>query len=205
MGARRSRPGSSSRADHSSVGRFAATRVTEKHLDRERAPALCRPRAAELELFAGSLEASSSRAVPTVIFAAQHLASPDQGHSLYSPEGLTRPDARRCHPAKALVRPGGASSNPNPSSRSGRCGRVGQVTTPLEDLLARHVENGTIQGAVALLGRGDDVELAAVGVASDDGRAMPADAIMRIQSMTKVITSVALRLVESGRLRLDQS
>jgi len=80
------------------------------------------------------------------------------------------------------------------------------VTTPLEDLLARHVENGTIQGAVALLGRGDDVELAAVGVASDDGRAMPADAIMRIQSMTKVITSVAaLRLVESGRLRLDQS
>ena len=80
------------------------------------------------------------------------------------------------------------------------------MTTPLEDLLARHVENGTIQGAVALLGRGDDVELAAVGVASDDGRPMPADAIMRIQSMTKVITSVAaLRLVESGRLGLDQS
>jgi CubicO group peptidase (beta-lactamase class C family) len=80
------------------------------------------------------------------------------------------------------------------------------VTTALEDLLARHVETGTIQGAVALLGRGDDVEVTAVGVASDDGRPMPADAIMRIQSMTKVITSVAaLRLVESGRLGLDQS
>jgi CubicO group peptidase (beta-lactamase class C family) len=80
------------------------------------------------------------------------------------------------------------------------------VTNALEDLLARHVETGTIQGAVALLGRGDDVEVAAVGVASDDGRPMPADAIMRIQSMTKVITSVAaLRLVESGRLGLDQS
>jgi len=80
------------------------------------------------------------------------------------------------------------------------------VTTALEDLLARHVETGTIQGAVALLGRGDDVEVAAVGVASDDGLPMPADAIMRIQSMTKVITSVAaLRLVESGRLGLDQS
>ena len=65
------------------------------------------------------------------------------------------------------------------------------MTTALEDLLARHVEIGTIQGAVALLGRGDDVEVAAVGVASDDGRPMPADAIMRIQSMTKVITSVA--------------
>jgi CubicO group peptidase (beta-lactamase class C family) len=76
----------------------------------------------------------------------------------------------------------------------------------LEDLLARHVETGTIQGAVALLGSGNDVEVAAVGVASDHGRPMPADAIMRIQSMTKVITSVAaLRLVESGRLGLDQS
>jgi CubicO group peptidase (beta-lactamase class C family) len=80
------------------------------------------------------------------------------------------------------------------------------VTTALEDLLVRHVETGTIQGAVALLGRGVDVDVAAVGVASDDGRPMPADAIMRIQSMTKVITSVAaLRLVESGRLGLDQS
>ena len=80
------------------------------------------------------------------------------------------------------------------------------MTTALEDLLARHVDAGTIQGAVALLGSGDDVEVAAVGVASDDGRPMPADAIMRIQSMTKVITSVAaLRLVESGRLGLDQS
>ena len=64
------------------------------------------------------------------------------------------------------------------------------MTTALEDLLARHVETGTIQGAVALLGRGDDVEVP-VGVASDDGRPMPADAIMRIQSVTKVITSVA--------------
>ena len=35
---------------------------------------------------------------------------------------------------------------------------------------------------------------------------MAKDAIMRIQSMTKVITSVAaLRLVEAGRLELDQS
>jgi len=80
------------------------------------------------------------------------------------------------------------------------------VTTALSDLLARHVETGTIHGAVALLGRGDDVEVAVVGVASDDGRAMPADAIMRIQSMTKVLTSVAaLRLIESGRPGLDQS
>jgi CubicO group peptidase (beta-lactamase class C family) len=75
------------------------------------------------------------------------------------------------------------------------------VTTALEDLLARHVETGTIQGAVALLGRGDDVEVAALGVASDGGRPMPADAIMRIQSMTKVITSVAAPLGRVGAAR----
>lgn len=31
------------------------------------------------------------------------------------------------------------------------------MSTALEDLLVRHVETGTIQGAVALLGGGDDV------------------------------------------------
>jgi CubicO group peptidase (beta-lactamase class C family) len=80
------------------------------------------------------------------------------------------------------------------------------MSTALEDLLVRHVETGTIVGAVALLGCGRDAEVVAIGAASDDGRPMRADAIMRIQSMTKVITSVAaLRLVESGRLGLDQS
>jgi len=78
------------------------------------------------------------------------------------------------------------------------------VTTALEDLLVRHVEAGTIPGAVAVLGS-DDVEVVAVGVASIDGDPMPDDAIMRIQSMTKVITATAvLRLVEAGRLGLDQ-
>jgi CubicO group peptidase (beta-lactamase class C family) len=80
------------------------------------------------------------------------------------------------------------------------------VTSALEELLIRHVQAGTIPGAVAALGRGDDLEVAAVGVASDDGRPMRADAIVRIQSMTKPITAAAaLRLVESGRLGLDQS
>ena len=73
------------------------------------------------------------------------------------------------------------------------------MTTALQDLLARHVETGAIPGAVALLGRDDDVEVVCVGVASDDGRPMTADAIMRIQSMTKVITSfAALRLSSRG-------
>jgi CubicO group peptidase (beta-lactamase class C family) len=80
-----------------------------------------------------------------------------------------------------------------------------RVTSALEELLIRHVEAGTIPGAVALLGSGD-VGVVAAGVASIDGGPMRDDAIMRIQSMTKAITSVAaLRLVEAERLGLDES
>ena len=79
------------------------------------------------------------------------------------------------------------------------------VVSELERFLVRHVEAGTVPGAVALRG-GHDPEVVAAGVASADGRPMRDDAIMRIQSMTKAITSVAaLRLVEAGRLGLDQS
>jgi CubicO group peptidase (beta-lactamase class C family) len=79
------------------------------------------------------------------------------------------------------------------------------VTGVLEDLLRRHVEAGTVPGAVALLGSGD-LPVVAVGVAAVGGGPMRDDAIMQIQSMTKPITSVAaLRLVEAGRLGLDQS
>lgn len=99
-------------------------------------------------------------------------------------------------------------NQPGPESvgRSGRCSKVSCATKALENLLVRQVETGTIHGAVALLECRDDVEMVAIGVASDEGRPMRAAAIMRIQSMTKVITSVAARrLVESGRLRMDES
>src|SRR5262249_15234629 len=80
-----------------------------------------------------------------------------------------------------------------------------RVSAALRELLIRHVDVGTIPGGVALLGAGN-VELVTAGVASVGGGAMGEDAIMRIQSMTKAITSVAaLRLVEAGRLELDQS
>ncbi|HEX4060437.1 MAG TPA: serine hydrolase domain-containing protein [Streptosporangiaceae bacterium] len=79
------------------------------------------------------------------------------------------------------------------------------MSTALRELLIRHVDAGTIPGGVAVLGAGN-VEVAAAGVVSVGGGPMGADAIMRIQSMTKAVTSVAaLRLVEAGRLRLDQS
>jgi CubicO group peptidase (beta-lactamase class C family) len=79
------------------------------------------------------------------------------------------------------------------------------VSTPLEDLLVSHVERGTIPGAVAVVGHADsEPEIVAVGSSAIDGPVMQTDAIMRIQSMTKAITSVAaLRLVADGRLHLD--
>jgi CubicO group peptidase (beta-lactamase class C family) len=79
------------------------------------------------------------------------------------------------------------------------------VSTELRELLIRHVDCGTIPGGVALLGTGN-VGVVTAGVASVGGGPMAAGAIMRIQSMTKAVTSVAaLRLVEAGRLGLDQS
>jgi CubicO group peptidase (beta-lactamase class C family) len=67
------------------------------------------------------------------------------------------------------------------------------------------VEAGTIPGAVAVHGA-DNAAVIATGLAAVGGRPMRDDAIMRIQSMTKPITAVAaLRLVEAGRLGLDQN
>ena len=57
------------------------------------------------------------------------------------------------------------------------------MISALEELLRRHVEAGTIPGAVALLGFGD-VAVVAAGLAAVGGAPMRDDAIMRIQSMT---------------------
>ncbi len=79
------------------------------------------------------------------------------------------------------------------------------MTTPTVELLHRHVEAGTVPGAVALLGS-DDPEIVAAGTAAADGTPMRTDAIVRIQSMTKAVTTVAaLQLVEAGLIGLDQS
>jgi CubicO group peptidase (beta-lactamase class C family) len=86
-----------------------------------------------------------------------------------------------------------------------RGGTIAGVSRELRELLIRHVDAGTIPGAVAVLGAGS-AEVVAAGVASIGGDPMGENAIMRIQSMTKGITSIAaLRLVEAGRLELDQS
>jgi CubicO group peptidase (beta-lactamase class C family) len=91
------------------------------------------------------------------------------------------------------------------SQLSGACGIVTPVSEDLQQLLDRHVAAGAAPGVVAIIGNDDGAEVVTAGVASLGGAPMPADAIMRIQSMTKVITAVAtLRLVENGELDLDQ-
>jgi hypothetical protein len=68
-------------------------------------------------------------------------------------------------------------------------GTIAEVSTALRELLVRHVDAGTIPGGVALVDAGN-VEVVTAGVASVGGGPMGKDAIMRIQSMTKAITSV---------------
>ena len=78
------------------------------------------------------------------------------------------------------------------------------MSADLQQLLDRHVAAGTAPGIVAIIGTDDSAEVATSGVVAAGGPPMPADAIVRIQSMTKAITAVAaLRLVESGDLELD--
>ncbi|MFG3072666.1 serine hydrolase domain-containing protein [Streptomyces sp. NPDC048225] len=77
--------------------------------------------------------------------------------------------------------------------------------TALSATLQRHVDDGTVPGAVALMARGDDVEAVAVGQVDADGSApMTRDSLFRIASLTKPIVAAALLgLVEDGLLALE--
>lgn len=73
----------------------------------------------------------------------------------------------------------------------------------VQQVLERAVEEGVVPGAVALVARGDEVWSQAYGAMSLGGPPMRTDAIMRIQSMTKPLTTVAALLaVQEGRLSL---
>ncbi|MCO1338680.1 penicillin-binding protein [Kocuria polaris] len=74
------------------------------------------------------------------------------------------------------------------------------MTNRLEQVLEEHVARGTAPGALAAFGTADGpTEYIAAGD-------LPVDAIVRIQSMTKPVLAVAtLRLVQAGRLRLEDS
>ncbi|MFG1690381.1 serine hydrolase domain-containing protein [Nonomuraea sp. NPDC049269] len=75
----------------------------------------------------------------------------------------------------------------------------------MRDVLAGYVESGAIPGLVALLGRGDDTHVEAMGTLHADGGApMRRDTIFRLASLSKPITATAVMiLVEECQLRLD--
>ncbi len=77
--------------------------------------------------------------------------------------------------------------------------------TELRTLLDHHVGDGSLPGAVAVVARGEDVEVAVAGSADLDGTApMTRESIFRIASLTKPITAAALLLlVDDGVVALD--
>jgi CubicO group peptidase (beta-lactamase class C family) len=79
------------------------------------------------------------------------------------------------------------------------------TTSPAVRLLRSAVDAGTVPGGIIAHGRDPEpVACGRIAPGGPDVPAFPADAIVRIQSMTKVITAVAaLRLVERGALTLD--
>jgi CubicO group peptidase (beta-lactamase class C family) len=78
--------------------------------------------------------------------------------------------------------------------------------TKLRDLLHKYVDDGSVPGAVAMVARGDQVEVQAAGTVDVEGTApMARDSIFRIASTTKPIVAAAvMMLVEDGKLALDE-
>jgi CubicO group peptidase (beta-lactamase class C family) len=78
--------------------------------------------------------------------------------------------------------------------------------TRIEPALIDYVDRGDVPGLVALVARGDDIHVTALGVQDvADGTPMRRDTIFRIASMTKPIAAAAaMILVEEGKLRLDE-
>ncbi|MFE4175287.1 serine hydrolase domain-containing protein [Streptomyces sp. NPDC056909] len=80
----------------------------------------------------------------------------------------------------------------------------------LRDVLDKHISNGPVPGAVALVARGDRVEVQEAGSVDIEGTApMARDTIFRIASITKpVIAAAVMMLIEDGaggprRIALD--
>jgi CubicO group peptidase (beta-lactamase class C family) len=76
--------------------------------------------------------------------------------------------------------------------------------TGLRDLLQRHVDSGPESGLVALVARGEDVDVQVAGSLDARGSApMARDSIFRIASVTKpIIAAAAMTLVDDGRMAL---
>ncbi|MFG3138793.1 serine hydrolase domain-containing protein [Streptomyces sp. NPDC048211] len=75
----------------------------------------------------------------------------------------------------------------------------------LREVLAAHVRDGSVPGAVGLVARGDRVDVQAVGTAdTGGGTPMAPDSIFRIASLTKPVTAAAaMMLIQDGRVGLE--
>ncbi|MHA7959048.1 serine hydrolase domain-containing protein [Streptomyces sp. L500] len=75
----------------------------------------------------------------------------------------------------------------------------------LREVLARHVESGRIPGLVALVSRGEETHVEAIGTMRHEGGApMRRDTIFRMASTTKpVAVAATMILLDECRLRLD--
>ncbi|WP_274654735.1 serine hydrolase domain-containing protein [Paenibacillus humicola] len=75
----------------------------------------------------------------------------------------------------------------------------------MRDVLTRHVMSGKIPGLVALVSRGDETHVEAIGTMRHDGGApMRRDTIFRMASTSKPVTiAAAMILLDECRLRLD--
>src|SRR3989442_1087190 len=84
--------------------------------------------------------------------------------------------------------------------------RRGSAMTRIREAMAGAGGRGGGPGLVWLVGRGGEVEWAAVGsLGRGDAGPMRRDTIFRISSMTKPIAAAAaMSLVEEGRLALDE-
>ncbi|MER7198929.1 serine hydrolase [Streptomyces sp. CB01635] len=77
--------------------------------------------------------------------------------------------------------------------------------TSLQDIFAPHVRDGSLPGAVALVARGDRVEVETAGSAALGGSTpMARDSIFRIASITKpMVAAAVMMLVDEGRIALN--
>src|SRR6266849_3415948 len=74
----------------------------------------------------------------------------------------------------------------------------------MHDVMAGHVDDGSMPGLVTLLSRRGEIHVDVIGNMAFDGAPMQRDTIFRITSMTKPVTAVAaMILVEECKLRLD--
>jgi CubicO group peptidase (beta-lactamase class C family) len=93
-----------------------------------------------------------------------------------------------------------------PSRGSGARSRPVQLDA-MHQRLAGYVDRGEVPGYVALVARGDEVQVDAMGTAvRGDSVPVRRDTIFRVASMTKPVTAAAtMILVDDGKLRLDDA